>query len=99
VISTALRRDRRVDPDVRGTAATQKGGEAVRAFARGQSLHTKGDYAAAIAAFEHAYKLKPHHAVISSTALTDLTNVVCVFRKRVRCYPCREMPTESQPAE
>jgi len=52
-----------------GTAAAQKSGGAASAFARGQALHAKGDYAAAIAAFERAYKLKPHHAVLCSIAL------------------------------
>lgn len=52
-----------------GPAQAQRKNEAASAFARGQALHAKGDYAAAIAAFERAYQLKPHHAVLCSIAL------------------------------
>ncbi len=52
-----------------GPALAQSKNEAASAFARGQALHAKGDYASAIAAFERAYQLKPHHAVLCSIAL------------------------------
>lgn len=52
-----------------GPGWAQTKNEAASAFARGQALHAKGDYASAIAAFERAYQLKPHHAVLCSIAL------------------------------
>jgi hypothetical protein len=52
-----------------GSAHAERGGEAAKVFARGQALHAKAEYAAAIAAFERAYELKPHHAVLCSIAL------------------------------
>jgi hypothetical protein len=52
-----------------GSANAEPGTDAASVFARGQALHARGDYASAIAAFERAYKLKPHHAVLCSIAL------------------------------
>lgn len=43
--------------------------DAAQAFARGKRLFDRGDYTAAVAAFEQAYRLKPHHAVQCSIAL------------------------------
>jgi tetratricopeptide (TPR) repeat protein len=42
---------------------------AAQAFLRGKRLFDRGDFTAAVAAFEEAYRLKPHHAVQCSIAL------------------------------
>ena len=50
-------------------ARADKQSEAAESFARGKALFAKNEYAAAVAAFERAYSLRPHHAVQCSIAL------------------------------
>jgi hypothetical protein len=49
--------------------ASAQGTEAAAAFAKGKALFDARDLVGAIAAFERAYKLRPHHAVQCSIAL------------------------------
>jgi tetratricopeptide (TPR) repeat protein len=50
-------------------ARADKQTEAAESFARGKALFAKNEYTAAVAAFERAYALRPHHAVQCSIAL------------------------------
>lgn len=50
------------------TATADDRDGAASAFARGRALFARHDYVGAIAAFERAYRLRPHHAVQCSIA-------------------------------